>query len=196
LFQRASRHGGNAAVAAISKESLMRVLVPFLVAAATLTTSPIARAEDAKPTPQLDAIRTLIGGWTGKGTLTTEGKTHQITMTYDCMESAGSAGVRCRAVINGIPGFTYTFDDLWGYSAQDKLTHWYVVTNAGEVHDHRGHFDTAGGLLQIEVPVDGKLFSEIVSFKRKGKSLAFTWAATSGGTLREKGDMTLNPKAK
>jgi hypothetical protein len=174
----------------------MRIASSLLALSFALTASQVARADDPKPSPQLEAIRSLIGSWTGKGTLMTEGKTHPITMTYDCIESAGSAGVKCKAVLNGIPGFTYTFDDLWGYSAQDKLTHWYAVTNAGEVHDHRGHFDMTGGLLQIEIPVDGKLFSEMVAFKRKGKSLAFSWTATSGGTLKEKGEMTLNPKAK
>ena len=46
------------------------------------------------------------------------------------------------------------------------------------------------------IPVDGKLFSEIIAFKRKGKALTFSWTVTAGGTLREKGDMTLNPKTK
>ena len=174
----------------------MRVLGSILVATAALATTSLAHADDPKPSPQLEAIRSLIGSWTGKGSMMTEGKTHQITMTYDCTESAGAAGVKCKCVINGIPGFAYTFDDLWGYSEQDKLTHWYTVTNAGEVHDHRGHFDMTGGLLQIEVPVEGKLFSEIIAFKRKGKSLGFTWTSTLGGTLREKGEMTLNPKTK
>lgn len=176
----------------------MRVLISLVVASATLTAAHVADAGDppAKPAPQVEAIRSLIGSWTGKGSLTSEGKTHQLTMTYDCTESAGAAGVKCRGVMNGIPGFTYTFDDLWGYSAQDGLTHWYVITNAGEVHDHRGHLDTTGGLLQIEIPVDGKLFSEQITFKRKGKALSFNWTATSGGTLKEKGEMTLNPKTK
>jgi hypothetical protein len=174
----------------------MRVLGSLLVVTAALTTHHVAHAEDAKLAPQVEAIRSLIGSWTGKGSVTQEGKTYPLTMTYDCAESSGAAGVKCKAVMTGLPGFTYVFDDLWGYSAQDKLTHWYVVTNAGEVHDHRGHFDMTGGLLQIEVPVDGKLFSEIVSFKRKGKALVLSWTATSGGTVSEKGEMTLNPKTK
>ena len=111
----------------------MRVLGSLLVAAATLTTTQIARADGAKPAPQVEAIRSLIGSWSGKGTMMTEGKTHQINATYDCVESSGGAGVKCKFVMNGIPGFTYMLDDLWGYSAQDGLTHWYAVTNAGEV---------------------------------------------------------------
>jgi len=175
----------------------MRALGSMFVLATTLVSAHVARAEDAaKPAPQVEAIRSLIGSWTGKGSMMTEGKTHQISATYDCAESAGAGGVKCKFVMTGLPGFTYTFDDLWGYSAQDGLTHWYVVTNAGEVHDHRGHFDMTGGLLQIEIPVEGKLFSEIISFKRKGKSLGLSWTSTSGGTLREKGEMTLNPKTK
>lgn len=174
----------------------MRVLSSLLVAATVLTTNHVARAENPKPAPQVEAIRTLIGSWTGKGSMTSEGKTHSLTMAYDCTESSGGAGVKCKSVINGIPGFTYMFDDLWGYSPQDGLTHWYTVTNAGEVHDHRGHFDLNGGLLQIEIPVEGKLFSEVIAFKRKGKALTMSWTITSGGTLREKGELTLNPKTK
>jgi hypothetical protein len=175
----------------------MRVLTSLFAAATTLTVAAAARAEDApKPGPQVESIRSLIGSWSGKGSMMSEGKNHAITVTSDCTESAGAAGVKCRWVLTGLPGFTYTFDDLWGYSAQDGLTHWYTVTNAGEVHDHRGHFDMTGGLLQIEIPVEGKLFSEIITFKRKGKALAVSWTTTAGGTLREKGEFTLNPKTK
>jgi hypothetical protein len=175
----------------------MRILGSLVVASLTTVTAPAVRADaPAKPAPQVEAIRTLIGSWSGKGSMTSEGKTLSLTMTYDCVESSGAAGVRCRAVINGIPGFTYQFDDLWGYSAQDGLTHWYVVTNAGEVHDHRGHFDMNGGLLEIQVATEGKLFHEVIAFKRRGKNLSFNWQSTVGGTLREKGEMMLSPKSK
>lgn len=166
------------------------------LAATSLAIPQVASADDPKLAPQLAAIRSLIGTWSGKGTLMSEGKTHPITMTYECAESSGGAGVKCKAAIDGIPGFAYVFDDLWGYSAQDGLTHWYTVTNAGEVHDHRGHFDIGGGLLQIEIPVEGKLFSEVVTFKRNGKALMLSWTTTSGGTVHEKGELTLNPKIK
>src|ERR1043165_9022048 len=101
----------------------MHVLRSLLITTATLAVTPLAHAEDTKPAPQLEAVRSLIGTWSGKGSMTTEGKTYPITMSYDCAESAGAAGVKCTCVITGIPGFTYTFDDLWGYSTQDKLTH-------------------------------------------------------------------------
>jgi hypothetical protein len=98
----------------------------------------------------------------------TEGKTHAVTMTWDCSEAAAGTGTRCRGQILGIPGFTYAFDDIWGWSPADGLVHWYVVTNAGEVHDHRGHLDAGGGMIQFEVPMEGKLFSEVLTIKRKG----------------------------
>ena len=79
---------------------------------------------------------------------------------------------------------------------QDGLTHWYTVTNAGEVHDHRGHFDMNGGQLEIAIPTEGKVFNEVVRFKRKGKSIVLNWTVTVGGTLREKGELTLTPKTK
>jgi len=176
----------------------MRILDSFFVVAATLVATQTARAEDtAKPAPQLEAIRAFIGSWSGKGSMMSEGKTYSITATYDCAESAGAAGVKCRAVINGIPGFTYTFDDLWGYSPQDGLVHWYVVTNAGEVHDHRGHLDSTGGLVEVQIATQGKLFSEIINIKRKNKSsFAWSWASTHGGTLREKGELSMQLKTK
>lgn len=174
----------------------MRVLGSMLVAAAALTTTHVARAEEPKPAPQLEAIRSLIGSWSGKGSVVSEGKTHAISVNYDCAESTGAAGVKCKFVMIGLPGFTYMFDDLWGYSAQDNLTHWYTVTNAGEVHDHRGHFDMTGGQLQAEIAEGGKMFSEVINVKRKGKALAFNWTVSLGGTLREKGELTLNPKTK
>jgi hypothetical protein len=177
----------------------MRVLGSILVTAATATATltPVrAHADDAKPAPQVEAIRSLIGSWTGKGTMTTEGKAHPVAVTWDCVESAGAAGVKCKFVLTGLPGFTYMLDDLWGYSAQDGLTHWYTVTNAGEVHDHRGHFDMNGGLLQTELAVNGKVFSEIIAIKRKGKALAMTWTTSTGGIVSEKGELTLSPKAK
>jgi hypothetical protein len=172
----------------------MRALGSLVALSALVAT---ASAQDAKPAPQVEAIRSLIGNWTGKGSVTSEGKTHPVTVTYDCAESAGAAGVKCRFSMSGLPGFTYQFDDLWGYSSQDGLTHWYVVTNAGEVHDHRGHLDANGGLLQIEIPVEGKLFSEVITFKRKNaKTMTISWNATHGGTLREKGEMQLQLKGK
>ena len=46
----------------------MRVLGPLFVAALSLTaTAHVVRAETPKPTPQVEAIRSLIGSWTGKG---------------------------------------------------------------------------------------------------------------------------------
>jgi hypothetical protein len=175
----------------------MRTFSSLLVAAVTVTAaSQVATADNAKPAPQVEAIRSLIGSWAGKGTQLSEGKTYPVNVTWDCAESAGAAGVKCKFVMTGIPGFTYMFDDLWGYSPQDGLTHWYTVTNAGEVHDHRGHFDMSGGQLEVQLANEGKVFSEVITFKRKGKALAVSWTVSHGGTLREKGDIQLQPKTK
>jgi hypothetical protein len=172
----------------------MRAIGSFVALTALVAT---ASAEDAKPVPQVEAIRSMIGSWSGKGSVTSEGKAHAVTATYDCGETFGAGGVKCRFSMTGLPGFTYQFDDLWGYSAQDGLTHWYVVTNAGEVHDHRGHLDAAGGLLQIEIPTEGKVFSEVITFKRKNaKAMTISCLATHGGTLREKGELQLQLKGK
>lgn len=172
----------------------MRTRSSLSLVLALLGLCSVVLAEGAKPSPQLQEVRRLIGKWSGKGTLLTEGKTHPIDMSWDCVESSGAAGVRCKGQINGIPGFTYLFDDLWGYSEADKLVHWYTVTNAGEVHDHRGHLDAQGGLVQFEGTMDGKLFTEAITFKRKAKGMTMSWVSTLGGTLRERGEVELTAK--
>jgi hypothetical protein len=173
----------------------MRVLGSLLVVASTFAAT-TARADDAKRAPQVEAIRSLIGNWTGKGSVTSEGKSHAVRVTYDCAESTAAAGIKCKFGMTGLPGFTYEFDDLWGYSAQDNLTHWYTVTNAGEVHDHRGHLDMNGGFLQYETATEGKVFTESITFKRTAKSMTLSWTANHGGMVREKGEVTLSMKAK
>jgi hypothetical protein len=158
---------------------------------ALLASFAVPALADDKPPPQLAELRKWIGKWSGKGSITTEGKTHAVAMTYDCVESAGAAGVKCRAVITGLPGFTYQFDDLWGFSTVDNLVHWYTVTNAGEVHDHRGHLDATGGFVVAELPTEGKLFSEQITFKRKPKATTITWVTYLGTGVRERGDIEL-----
>jgi hypothetical protein len=172
----------------------MRTSSPMLLALVTFGVSAVALAETPKPAPQLQEIKRLVGKWSGKGTMFAEGKTHAVTMTWDCVESSGAAGVRCRGQINGLPGFTYLFDDLWGYSEADKLAHWYTVTNAGEVHDHRGHLGADGGLLQFDGALDGKVFSEVITFKRKANVLTMSWNTTLGGAPRERGEVELTKK--
>lgn len=162
-----------------------------LLAALAATSFARSAAADDKPSPQLQQLRMWIGTWSGKGTITSEGKTHQVTMVYDCTESAGAAGVKCRSKILGLPGFTYEFDDLWGYSAADSLVHWYTVTNAGEVHDHRGHLDASGGYVVAELPADGKLFSEQITFKRRPKATTISWVTYVGTDVRERGQIDL-----
>jgi hypothetical protein len=168
----------------------MRAFIPALVALAA--TPSLASAEEAKPNPAQAEIKRLVGKWSGKGTITAEGQTHAVTMTWNCTDAA--AGAKCHGKIVGLPGFTYELDDLWGYSAVDGLVHWYTVTNAGEVHDHAGHLDADGGLLSVQLPTDGKLFEETITFTRKKKSLVVAWETTLGTTVREAGRIELMRK--
>jgi hypothetical protein len=150
-----------------------------------------ALAAGDQPSAAQLAIRQLAGKWTGKGTIQAEGKTHKVTMTWDCATAAAGAGTKCKGVIVGIPGFTYELDDLWGYSAADGLVHWYTITNAGEVHDHQGHLDATGGQVSAHVPMNGKLLSEVITLTRKGDALVMSWVTTLGGAPHERGEIEL-----
>ena len=150
-----------------------------------------ALAADDKPSPAQLAIQHLVGKWSGKGTIQAEGKTHKVTMSWDCVTAAAGTATKCKGTILGLPGFTYEFDDLWGCSPADGLVHWYTVTNAGEVHDHQGHLDDGGGQVAVAVPMNGKLLSEVITVKRKGDVLVMSWVTTLGGAARERGEIEL-----
>jgi hypothetical protein len=151
-----------------------------------------AIAADSKPSPAQVAIKSLIGKWTGNGTIQSEGKTHKVTMSWDCVAAAGGTGAKCKASIVGIPGFTYEFDDLWALSPADGLVHWYTITNAGEVHDHQGHLDTSGGQLAAHVAVGGKMLSEVITFRCSKSSFVMSWVTTLGGAPHESGQIELS----
>jgi hypothetical protein len=55
------------------------------------------------------------------------------------------------------------------------------VTNGGEVHDHRGHFGSGGGVLQFDGPMNGKTFSEIVRFQVSDKRVSIKGDCSLGG---------------
>jgi hypothetical protein len=171
----------------------MRASTSIVLTGAALALSATASADTPPPAGQT-AIKELAGSWSGAGTITSEGKTHKVAMTWDCVAASDGAGTRCHGVITGLPGFTYVFDDLWGYSAADGLVHWFTVTNAGEVHDHRGHLDASGGLVSVDVPNEGKVLNEVISFKRKNGSMTMSWVVNVGGTERERGKIKLNRK--
>jgi hypothetical protein len=151
-----------------------------------------ALAADPQPPPAQLAIKGLIGKWSGKGVIKSEGKTHKVTMSWECVAAAGGTGVKCKAQILGIPGFTYEFDDLWALSPADGLVHWYTITNAGEVHDHQGHLDTTGGQLAAHVAIGGKMLSEVITFKCKQSSFSMSWVTTLGGAPHESGQIELS----
>lgn len=163
-----------------------------LCAVSTASLSGSALAADQKPSPAQVAIKSLIGKWTGKGTIHSEGKTHKVTMSWDCAAAAAGTGAKCKATIVGIPGFTYEFDDLWALSPADGLVHWYTITNAGEVHDHQGHLDTTGGQLSAHVAVSGKMLSEVITFKCKNNAVTMSWVTTLGGAPHESGQIELS----
>ena len=56
------------------------------------------------------------------------------------------------------------------------------MTNGGEVHDHKGHFATDGGVLEFDGPMNGKTFSEVVRMRFSGdKKLSLDANCTLGG---------------
>jgi hypothetical protein len=174
----------------------MRTSSSLLIALTLACSSSSAVADDSAPSPSMQAIKRNIGNWSGKGSITSDGKTHDVKMTWRCVDAAAGAGVRCHGEITGLPDFTYVLDDLWGYSQADGLVHWYTITNAGEVHDHRGHFDAGGGQLSADLAMDGKVFSEVISFSRKADALSLTWVTTLGGAERERGKLRLTLSSK
>jgi hypothetical protein len=162
------------------RQALARAVTLIVIAA--IGPSSTAFAQDKASKSPLHDVKRLVGKWNGTGTMKTEGKTFNVKAAWDCADAAGGSGVRCHMSITGLPGgFTYVVDDLWGHSAGDGLVHWYAVTNGGEVHDHRGHFDSNGGALEFDGPMNGKTFSEVVRFKLSDNKVSIAGECTLGG---------------
>jgi hypothetical protein len=160
----------------------MRSLVSsFVLSVVVVVGAAASSSRAAEPAPNA-GLRQLIGKWTGSGTIKSQGKVHAAKATVECVDAAAGVGARCKWTITGIPGFTYVVEDVWGHSAGDGLVHWYAVTNGGEVHDHKGHFTSDGGVLEFDGPMGGKTFSEVVRVKFvDGKKLVLDANCTLGG---------------
>jgi len=165
----------------------------MLVATLFFSTS-VAYADEA-PTPPKDAkeLQCLVGQWQGKGTITVGSMKVKIAGNHKCETTAEGCGVACKGTMTGIPGMaTYEFQDLWGVDPGDGAVHWYVVTNAGETHDHKGKIAKNEFKAKYVGKRDGKKFVEKVSFafanKNKIRARSDGYVA---GKLSESLDLTM-----
>jgi hypothetical protein len=137
-----------------------------ILAVCTILGAAAAPAAADAPPAQAKELARFVGTWNGKGKLTMDGKTADVTFTWKCQQGAGGFGVRCDLQMKGIPGMaTYDEMDIMGYDPGDGLVHWYSVTSAGETHDHKGSFDGNSFQATFSGPNGGNLYSECNTFK-------------------------------
>ena len=123
----------------------------------------------------------LIGTWEGTGTARMGTQSSNIHFRWACDAASGGYAVRCAFSMTGIPGMaSYEETDLMGWNPNDRLYHWYSVTNAGEVHDHWGSCDGTTTTFQFQGMVDGKLFVERIAMVVDGARLRFHAVTTEG----------------
>ncbi len=155
----------------------------ILVAAAMVTS--VAGAQDrgrnnARPRgmaagapAEVRGLGGLIGTWEGDIQMRAGADQATVHFRWVCDATSGGYGVRCNTTMTGIPGMTGAYEetDLFGWNPNDRLYHWYSVTNAGEVHDHAGSCDGRVTTFQYQGNVDGKLFVERITMELDGRSL-------------------------
>lgn len=131
---------------------------------------------------ELRNLATFLGTWEGNGTVRMGDQTGTLHARWVCGVAAGGYGVRCSFTMTGVPGMaTYSEDDLMGWNPNDRLYHWYSVTNAGEVHDHWGSFDGTGSTFQFQGTMNGHLFVEHIRFTMRGANEITLRATTAEG---------------
>jgi hypothetical protein len=172
----------------------MKKMFAALALAAAL---PVAAADAApQPSARQKDLRCMVGSWQGKGTMVLEGKSNDVQATYDCKAAAGGFGVTCNLRMTGVPGVPeYLLTDVWGYDDASGKVHWYVVTNAGEVHDHHGTLDDVKAAVAYEGTVEGKKFLEKVVFVfDTDKKFQLTASSTLGEKAVEQTTMTFTKR--
>ncbi len=147
---------------------MKNVKILALVACAPL----LLAVESANIGPAKDLHR-FVGKWKGSGTMTERGESHAIQAKYKCRKAAGGFAVACEFKIKGVPGMAeYTSADIWGYDANDASVHWYVVTNGGETHDHKGKLTAEGFRGRYESTTkEGRPLIEDIAFTFEGPDL-------------------------
>lgn len=137
-----------------------------------LLTVPLLAVAGAPPNP-MARLEAGLGTATGTFTLKTGDQVHKLTGTRTCNKASGGAAIQCTLSVSGVPGMaSYEETGLFGYDAVTRAVHYYTVTNAGEVHDHKGGF--TGNVLKLEhsgKTADGKTMVERISidFTRAGE---------------------------
>lgn len=159
-----------------SNSNVLRGAVGVLFATAVAAAGASANAQDGPPSPSpviTDLQERFVGSWTGSFTQTQGDESAEMTITSTCESAAAGWGMRCEWAFSDASGVTtFVVSDVWGFSADDGLVHWYAVTNGGEVHDHRGGW--AGDVLTLEHngPHNGQVFSERIVFTWTGPGSA------------------------
>jgi hypothetical protein len=155
--------------------------------AALLAATATARADGDPPPPKgVALIHGMVGTWKGTGPFEA-GKTRApISVDWRCQKTSGDWGASCNLAMTGVPGLArYLETDLVGYDAASDTYHWFSVTNAGEVHDHRARVTDPRHLtFQHAATVEGKPFVETIRIDCHGPDeMSITAETRHGGQL-------------
>jgi len=145
---------------------------------------PSARPQMAQGAPaEVRGLADMVGTWEGTGTMRMGTQSANVRFRWVCEVASGGYAVRCGLSMTGVPGMaSYEESDLMGWNPNDRLYHWYSVTNAGEVHDHAGSCDGTTTTFLYQGVVDGKLFVERISFVMQNNQLRLRATTSEGAT--------------
>ena len=176
------------------------VMAGILALACWSTAAVAADEQPAPPAPPAGALKlhAFVGHWTGTGEMAEYGKDKStINVDMTCVEAAGGWGIRCDDAMTG-QGMNYLETDLMGYDARDNQSHWYAVTNSGEVHDHVAQWKDDANFLanHTDIAGDHKISEDITLQLKSPTQLEAKSTVTVDGKESQSLTMTLTKSGK
>ena len=87
-------------------------------------------------------LQAIIGHWTGTAKMKVPEQEEQIlSVTVDCSETAGGAGLLCQDTMTGA-GMNYLETDLIGHDARTGQVRWFSLASSGEMYEYVGKWNS------------------------------------------------------
>jgi len=162
----------------------MKIHVWASIALALTSMGHLAIADETSGAPeQTRNFYQLVGNWHGKGEMTQTGnKPLPLAMKMKCKKISAGYGISCENTASN-KEMKMEESDMMGFNPVDGSSHWYAITNMGEVHDHIVDWKSPNEMhAHINFKQDGADMEENITMKILSKNkMEFISVVSAGG---------------